>query len=205
NTRGDSSMKRHSLLVALRSSLAVCAAALAAAAHAEDTEPRRDVDLVLALDVSTSMDGLIESAKQRLWDVANELAQARPTPNLRVALLTYGNPSYGEQSGFVRIDLPFTADLDAVSERLFALGTNGGQEYVARVLHASLASLEWSGAQDALQMIFVAGNESAAQDPRIPIEHAVSTAAARGIVVNAVYCGREGDAIAATWQRVAYG
>lgn len=198
-------MKRHSLLVALRSSLAVCAAALAAAAHAEDTEPRRDVDLVLALDVSTSMDGLIESAKQRLWDVANELAQARPTPNLRVALLTYGNPSYGEQSGFVRIDLPFTADLDAVSERLFALGTNGGQEYVARVLHTSLASLEWSGAQDALQMIFVAGNESAAQDPRIPIEHAVSTAAARGIVVNAVYCGREGDAIAATWQRVAYG
>lgn len=198
-------MKRNSLLAALRSSLAVCAVAVAAGAHAENDATRRNVDLVLALDVSGSMNGLIDSAKQRLWDVANELAQAQPTPNLRVALLTFGSPEYGEQSGYVRIDLPFTADLDAVAERLFALRTNGGDEYVARVLHTSLESLAWSSTDDALKIVFVAGNESAAQDPRIPVEQAVAAAAARGIVVNAIYCGRDGDAIASTWQRVAYG
>ena len=46
----------------------------------------RPVDLAICLDTSGSMSGLIESAKQKLWTVVNELAQARPTPRLRVAL-----------------------------------------------------------------------------------------------------------------------
>jgi hypothetical protein len=51
--------------------------------------PTRSVDLVLALDVSGSMLGLIDSAKQRLWEVVNEFNQAqrlrahRPTPDAR--------------------------------------------------------------------------------------------------------------------------
>ena len=57
----------------------------AAADTLAPNDNRRDVDLVIALDVSSSMDGLIESAKQRLWDITNELAQARPVPALRVA------------------------------------------------------------------------------------------------------------------------
>jgi len=93
---------------------AFCAASLGARAETIAADvARRDVDLVIALDVSGSMEGLIDSAKQRLWDITNELAQARPVPALRVAILSYGSPSYGEQAGFVRVDLPFTADLDA--------------------------------------------------------------------------------------------
>jgi hypothetical protein len=198
-------MKRKPLVTAIRALLIVGTVVAAAAARADDAAPRRNVDLVLALDVSGSMSGLIESAKQRLWDVTNELAQARPVPNLRVALLTYGSPAYGSQSGYVKIDLPFTSDLDAVNERLFAFRTNGGDEYVARVIHTSLEALQWSDESDALKMIFVAGNESAEQDPRITVEHAVDAAAARGVVVNAIYCGPDGDGIASTWQRVAYG
>jgi hypothetical protein len=198
-------MNRKPLATVLRS-FAIAATALAAAtAQAGDEAPRRAVDLVLALDVSGSMNGLIESAKQRLWDVTNELARAQPVPELRVALLTYGNPAYGEQSGYVKVDLPFTSDLDAVNERLFAFRTNGGDEYVARVIHTSLERLHWSTDDDALKVIFVAGNESAAQDPRIAVEHAVEAAAARGIVVNAIYCGPDGDSIARSWQLVAYG
>ena len=44
---------------------------------------KQPVDLVIALDVSGSMSGLIDSAKQRLWDIVNELAQANPRPDLR--------------------------------------------------------------------------------------------------------------------------
>ena len=131
---------------------------------------RRDVDLVIALDVSSSMDGLIESAKQRLWDITNELAQARPVPALRVAILSYGRPSYGEQSGYVRVDLPFTADLDAVNATLFAFQTDGGDEYVARAIQTSLDKLQWSQHPDALQVVFVAGNESAEQDPQLTLD-----------------------------------
>src|SRR5262245_37069850 len=108
-----------------------CAPGLSAAADTvAPNDARRDVDLVIALDVSGSMEGLIESAKQRLWDITNELARARPVPELRVAILSYGNPSYGEQAGYVRVDLPFTADLDSVNATLFAFRTEIGRAHV---------------------------------------------------------------------------
>jgi hypothetical protein len=180
---------------------AICANARADANSANDN--RRDVDLVIALDVSGSMEGLIESAKQRLWDITNELARARPVPALRVAILSYGRPSYGEQSGFVRVDLPFTADLDAVNATLFAFRTDGGDEYVARAIQTSLDALQWSHDANALRVLFVAGNESAEQDPRLSIELATAAAARRGVVVNAIYCGSDQDQEARAWQRVA--
>ena len=163
----------------------------------------RPVDVVIALDVSGSMSGLIESAKQRLWDIVNEMAQAQPQPDLRLAILTYGNPSYGDQSGFVRIDQPFTRDLDAVMQTLFGFGTNGGDEYVARAVHTSVNALDWSPRDDALKILFVAGNEEANQDPVISVLQATQAAASKGIVVNTIYCGSEDDAIVAGWQEVA--
>ena len=81
------------------------------------------------------MDGLIDSAKQKLWAVVNDLALAEPSPRLEVALLTFGNDGHNAASpGWVHVQTPFTDDLDVVSERLFALRTNGGTEYVGRVL-----------------------------------------------------------------------
>jgi von Willebrand factor type A domain-containing protein len=183
---------------------AFCAIGSTAAADTVPrNQPRRDVDLVIALDVSGSMEGLIASAKQRLWDITNELAQARPTPALRVAILSYGTPHYGEQSGYVRVDLPFTADLDAVNATLFAFQTDGGDEYVARAIQTSLDKLQWSQDPQALKVVFVAGNESAQQDPLLTIEHATAAAARRGIVVNALYCGADGSEEARGWQSVA--
>jgi Mg-chelatase subunit ChlD len=196
------------LIRPLRLAALTTLAALATSAAA-DTIPandaRRDVDLVIALDISGSMEGLIESAKQRLWDITNELAQARPTPQLRVAILSYGRPRYGEQSGFVRVDLPFTSDLDAVNATLFAFKTDGGDEYVSRAIQTSLDTLQWSRDEDALKIVFVAGNESAEQDPRLTLERATAEAARRGVVVNAIYCGDDGNADARGWQKVAAG
>ena len=191
-------------LAALAALAALISLATSAAADpVTANETRRDVDLVIALDISGSMEGLIESAKQRLWDITNELAQARPTPQLRVAILSYGRPSYGEQSGFVRVDLPFTSDLDAVNATLFAFQTDGGDEYVSRAIQTSLDTLQWSRDEDALKIVFVAGNESAEQDPRLALERATAEAARRGIVVNAIYCGDDGNADARGWQKVA--
>lgn len=163
-------------------------------------EQKQPVDLVIALDVSGSMSGLIDSAKQRLWDVVNELAQANPQPDLRMAILSYGNPSYGEETGYVRIDLPFTRDLDAINRTLFSFGTDGGDEYVSRVVHRSVTGLAWTNNPGALKIIFVAGNEEANQDPQISVELATQLAANNGIVVNTIYCGSEDDNIVAGWR-----
>ena len=182
-------------------------AALLASFNAQATkmevlvEQKQPVDLVIALDVSGSMSGLIDSAKQRLWDIVNELAQANPQPDLRMAILTYGNPAYGEQSGYVKVDMPFTRDLDAINRTLFSFGTSGGDEYVSRVIHRSVTDLAWSSNADALKIIFVAGNEEANQDPVIPVELASQLAANSGIVVNTIYCGSESDNIVAGWRQ----
>jgi len=157
----------------------------------------RDIDLALCLDTSGSMQGLIESAKQRLWALVNELALAEPTPRLRVALLTYGSPGYGAESGWVRTAVALTDDLDMVSLKLFELSTSGGEEYVARVTRAASAELDWSTDPLALKMIVVAGNESAEQDmaggtPSATLEAACRSAIEQGIVVHSLYCAQAG-------------
>jgi hypothetical protein len=171
--------------------------------QAPNDQDRRHVDVVIALDVSGSMSGLIASAKQRLWDVVNELGRAQPQPVLRLAILSYGNPSYGVDTGYVKIDLPFTTDLDAVNETLFGFGTSGGDEYVARVAHTAINELDWSENADALKILFIAGNEAADQDPQISVGRAAQAAVESGIIINAIYCGEDTDDVATGWRSVA--
>ena len=163
----------------------------------------KTVDLAICLDISGSMDGLIDSARQNLWAVVNDLARLQPTPQLRVALLTFGCSAHDAEKGWVKVETDFTTDLDAVSQKLFALGTNGGDEYVARVVQAALGELQWSKEQGALQLLFVAGNEAATQDPKVDAGAMSKAAIARGIVVNTIYCGDPMDQIAPAWREVA--
>jgi hypothetical protein len=53
-----------------------------------------EIDLVICLDTSGSMSGLIDTAKEKLWAIVNEMDRAEPTPVLRVGLLTYGNDGH---------------------------------------------------------------------------------------------------------------
>ncbi|MCP4378978.1 MAG: VWA domain-containing protein [bacterium] len=79
-------------------------------------ESARHVDLVICLDTSGSMSGLIQSAKQKLWAVVNELATVKPKPVLRVALYHYGNSGLTAENGWVKQLCPLTTDLDKVYE-----------------------------------------------------------------------------------------
>src|SRR3954454_1563237 len=139
----------------------------------------KPIDVAICLDVSNSMDNLIGSAKKKLWDIVNDLARAKPTPRLRVALYSYGNDGYDPKTGWVRKELNLTGDLDKVSEKLFALTTNGGTEYVGRVCRDALAGLKWSEDKGALKIMFVCGNEPATQDPEVPLKPLAESAARR--------------------------
>lgn len=161
------------------------------------------VDLVIALDTSTSMDDLLDSARGSLWDVVNELETAQPRPALRVALIAYGSPAYDSRNGWVRIATGFTSDLDLVSQRLFELKAGGGQEYVASAVRAAVADLDWTPSDDALKLLFVAGNEPADQDPRLDLRDAAMLAAREGISLTAIYCGNPQDGPAQSWQELA--
>lgn len=172
----------------------------------EEAEPtKRVVELVICLDTSGSMDGLINAARQKLWSIVNDLALAEPTPTLRVALLTYGNDGHQSENGWVRVDTPFTEDLDKISQMLFALTTNGGTELVARVVQTATQELDWNPSTDSLKMIIVAGNESADQDQEVSFRDACKAAIAQGVMVNSIYCRYQGDGpdVENGWREVA--
>ncbi len=163
----------------------------------------RNVDLAICLDTSGSMEGLIDSARQSIWAIVNDLALAQPTPNLRIALMTFGNDGHKAENGWVKVDLGLTNDLDEVSRLLFAQKTNGGTEYVGRVVKSALDNLEWTTTPGALKLIVVAGNESADQDQTFPFRTQCSRAIGEGIMINSIYCGNPSGAEAAAWREVA--
>ncbi len=167
--------------------------------------PRRDVDLVLCLDTSGSMQGLIDSARARLWDVVNSLAQAKPTPRLRVGLLTYGSPSNSTAStGWIVQHTDLTTDLDTVYGKMMSMTIHGGDEFVGWVLHEAVQKMDWSRDPKALRLVFVAGNESADQAAEVYNFRTVATTArGKDITINAIYAGHHQAGINEHWDQVA--
>ena len=196
-------MKRYGLSLALVFAVSLCAAtASAGEERVAAPEKRSHIDLVVALDTSNSMDGLIDSARQKIWDLVSEMATAKPTPILRVGLVSYGNDGYKE-SGWTRVDQDLTTDLDAVFEKLMALKTNGGTEYVGRAIHVARTEMSWRKDRSTLKLMFVAGNESADQDLEFSALDEAGKIIAADIVVNTIYCGQENHADATSWRNVA--
>lgn len=155
--------------------------------------PRPLIQLAILLDTSGSMEGLIDQARSQIWSIVNEFATAEQNgvkPELQVALFHYGNDSLPPQEGFVQMLLPLTTDLDAVSEKLFALTTNGGSEYCGWVIGSAVESLAWSESESDLRVIVIAGNEGFDQgaDQR-PYQKTIEAAVRKGIIVNTIFCG----------------
>ena len=161
------------------------------------------IDLVIVLDVSGTMRGLIDATRLNLWEIVNDLAEAEPTPHLRVALITYGNQLGSRRTGWVRVATDLTDDLDLVAEQLFQLKSRGADEMVGRALRTALEKIDWSASEHALKLLFIAGNESADQDPEVRFRWMSEAARDAGIFVSAVFCGTPDDQEAATWKEMA--
>ena len=193
------------VLIAL-ASIAARAQDAAAPEAAEPWTPERPwevIDVAIALDTSDSMKPLIDAARLKLWEIVHDLTLVEPTPTLRVALLTYGGKENDPKAGWVRLETGLTRDLDLVSERLFALTTGGGMEYVARALETALEGLAWTPSEDALKLVFVAGNEAADQDPKVGFRDVTDAARREGISVHPIFCGNPSQEPAATWRELA--
>lgn len=159
------------------------------------------VQVALLLDTSNSMDGLIDQAKSQLWRIVNELSSATwkgQNPEVYVSLYEYGNDRLDSRTGYIRKVLSFTNNLDTISENLFALTTCGGSEYCGTVIRDSVTGLDWSRHADVYKVIFIAGNEPFTQG-RVPFRESVAMAAAKGIIVNTIFCGPYQEGINTQW------
>lgn len=182
------------------------ASAVSGSAHeipaCEKDCPAPRIQLALLLDTSNSMDGLIDQTKSQLWMLVNELGETKKhgeTPTIELALYEYGNSDISMTKGYVRQVMPLTTDLDGVSEKLFALKTNGGQEFAGQVISSAVDSLEWSDEPADMKLVIIAGNEPFTQGP-VSYESACARARDKGILIDTIHCGDERIGIQTKWK-----
>lgn len=174
----------------------------AAETPAVDAAPSRDkVQIALLLDTSSSMDGLIDQARTQLWKVVNTFVDARRdgvAPYVEVSLYEYGNNALSVDNNYIRQVQPLTRNLDELSQKLFALSTNGGEEYCGAVIKRALADLTWDPSEKTYKAIFIAGNEGFTQGG-VDARQACKDALAKHIVVNTLHCGSRDEGISGSW------
>jgi len=177
---------------------------LLAALSAPMAQETRPVDVVVMLDTSGSMENLLNATRARVWDVVNELARMKPTPELRVGLVSFGTDKVGEEQGFIIHHLDLTDDLDEVYGELMDLTIGGGTELVGRALDEVLDEMNWSPAYDALRVVFLAGNESVDQGvEEYDFRLAARAASDRDIIINSLYAGNREQGVSEKWHEVA--
>ncbi len=168
----------------------------------DDAEDDRvPVDVAILLDTSNSMDGLINQARNQLWQIVQRLSVTEKDgrkPALRVSVFEYGNTNLPATENYIRQVIPLSDDLDKVSEALFGLTTKGGDEYCGAVIGEAVARLDWSSRSDAYKSIFIAGNEAFTQG-QIPYMNTCANAKEKGIIVNTIHCGDHSVGVKGMW------
>ncbi len=165
-------------------------------------ETNNSIQVALLLDTSNSMDGLIEQAKSRLWNIVNTMTTLKyngKTPLIEIALYEYGNDGLPAFGNYIRQVTPLTNDLDLISEKLFALRTNGGSEYCGAVIADAVKQLKWNDGSANMKLVYIAGNEGFNQGG-VSYAEAISDALKKSIYVNTIYCGEAQQGVSLLWK-----
>jgi hypothetical protein len=197
---------------ALRSALAFCVISSAHAFAAPPANPpaatevkaeqeRPILDVVFALDTTSSMGGLLEGAKQKIWSIASRMAAGNPTPRVRVGLVAYRD----QGDAYVTKVYGLSEDLDTVYKNLSMFQPEGGgdgPEAVQDGLTDAVEKMQWSDAKHAAKMIFLVGDAPAHEQDKGKLLAASKKAISKGIVVNTIRCGVD-DTTAGQFREVA--
>jgi hypothetical protein len=172
------------------------------AAEAEKKDKPR-IEVCFVLDTTSSMSGLIEGAKQKIWSIANEMVSAKPTPEIRLALIGYRDR--GDAYVTKRFDL--TNDIDAVYANLQGFRAEGGgdtPESVNQALHEAVTKVSWSADRQVLKIVFLVGDSPPhmdyAEDMKYP--EVCQLAAKRDLIINTIQCEKNPETTT-VWRKVA--
>ena len=173
--------------------------AITAAAHAG----RPKVDVVFVLDTTGSMGGLIQAAKENIWSIANTMASAQPTPELRMGLVAYRDRG----DAYVTQVTDLSSDLDSMYAKLMDFRAEGGgdtPESVNQGLHDAVHRMSWTQDDSAYKVVFLVGDAPPHMDYQDEVKYpdTIKAARERGIVVNTILAGNA-DVTAAEWQTIA--
>ncbi|MFH1746898.1 MAG: vWA domain-containing protein [Planctomycetota bacterium] len=161
------------------------------------------IEVVFVLDTTGSMSGLIAGAKQKIWEIANSMASAKPVPEIRMGLIGYRDR--GDE--YVTRHTQLTEDLDKVYADLMAYSANGGgdsPESVNQALHEAIAQMQWSQDEQTYRVVFLVGDCPPHMDYQDDVKYpqTCEQAARAGIVINTIQCGAHGATVP-IWQEIA--
>jgi Mg-chelatase subunit ChlD len=164
---------------------------------------RPKVDIVFAIDTTSSMGGLIAGAKARVWEIARMAQQGKPAPQLRVGLVAYRDRG----DAYVTRVMDLTSDMDAVYARLTELRAEGGgnsPEHVLKGLHDAVDAVHWSDDPGAVKLAYLVGDAPPHTDYQdgITLDGVVRDATHRGIRISAIRCGNDPQTLVA-WTEIA--
>ena len=166
-----------------------------------NSRPR--IDVVFVLDTTGSMGGLIQAAKEKIWSIATTMASAQIAPVIRMGLVAYRDRG----DDYVTRVVDLSDDLDSLYATLMdfqAAGGGDGPESVNQALHAAVQDISWSQEPQVYRVLFLVGDAPPHMDYPNDIKYPESLAAARdkGIVVNAIQCGADGETTG-QWKQIA--
>lgn len=182
------------VIASLAAPLAFGAEPAPAAPQEQKKADRPTLEVTFVLDTTSSMSGLIEGAKEKIWSIASRMATGKPSPRIRVGLVAFRDN--GDEYVTKHFDL--TEDLDAVYKNLKSFSAGGGgdtPEHVGRALGEAVKRMSWSQDPHTAKMIFLVGDAPPHDDYQDGWDSKTWAKAAigKGIVVNTVRCGSQAD------------
>ena len=164
---------------------------------------RPKVEVVFVLDTTSSMRGLIDAAKEKIWSIASSMASAQPAPDIHMGLVAFRDRG----DAYVTKVVDLSQDLDSMYATLIdfkAEGGGDGPESVNQALYDAVHSISWSQDPNSYKVIFLVGDAPPHMDYQndVKFPQTLSVATRKGIVVNTIQCGQHVET-QQVWQMIA--
>ena len=149
-----------------------------------------DIQVVLLLDASGSMQELFKAAANSMDQVLNVLSNAKlngKKTKVNVGIVIYGQ---ADKNGAPIKLSPFTTQVRKMRHRLEEVACDGANEECGAAIAFAVNNFPWNrrDRDDMLKVIFIAGNESFDQG-NVDYRNAIAEANAQHIIVNTIHCG----------------
>ena len=149
-----------------------------------------NIEVCFVLDTTGSMGGLIAGAKKKIWYIANEIASAKPTPNVKFSLVGFRDRG----DAYVTKHFQMTDDLDNIYKHLQSFQAVGGgdtPESVNQALHEAVHKITWSKDKNTLRVIFLVGDSPPHMDYLQDVKYPEIAKMARkkDIILNTIQAG----------------
>jgi Mg-chelatase subunit ChlD len=161
------------------------------------------IEVVFILDTTSSMSGLIQAAKEKIWSIASTMASAQENPDIKMGLVAFRDRG----DTYITRVYDLSEDLDSMYASLMdfrAQGGGDGPESVNQALYDAIHNMSWSQDSGVYKVAFLIGDAPPHMDYYNDVKYPATLAAAKrkGIVVNTIQSGQH-QYTRPAWQEIA--